>query len=266
MSVTIKSESEIEKMRVAGKMLAIVHDEVRKLIKPGVSTYDLDKKAYDVIISLGAKPNFLHLYGYPATICASVNEVVVHGIPDKNTVLREGDIIGIDMGLIYDGFHSDAARTYGVGAISEEKQKLIEVTKGSFFAGIKSATAGNHLYDISKAIEDYVKPYRYGIVRDMVGHGIGRKLHEDPEIPNYVTAPLENPDLKPHGKGILLKPGMTLAIEPMINLGTWEIYIEDDEWTCKTLDHKPSAHYENTILITEGEPEVLTLYRDGKEV
>ncbi len=256
MAVTIKSAHEIELMRESCKRLAIVHDEVRKLVKPGVSTYELDRKAAEVIRELGGTPNFLHLYGYPATICASVNEVVVHGIPSHDIILKEGDIVGIDMGLIYQGYHSDAARTYGVGTISEKDRELIDVTKQSFFEGVKQARAGNHLYDISKAIQNYAESFGFGVVRDMVGHGIGTALHEDPEVPNF----------KPPGKGIKLYPGMTLAIEPMIDAGTWEIEILDDGWTTVTKDRSKSAHYENTILITEGAPEILTLYRDGREV
>ncbi len=256
MGISIKSESEIGKMREAGKLLAIVHDEVREMIRPGISTAALDKKAYDTILSLGARPNFLNLYGYPATICASRNEVVVHGIPKKDVILSEGDIISIDMGLMINGYHSDAARTYGVGSISDEDRKLIEVTKQSFFEGIKFAKAGNFLYDISSAIQAYAESFGYGVVRDMVGHGIGTKLHEDPEVPNY----------KMPGKGCRLRAGMTLAIEPMINAGTWEIDILEDGLTALTKDRKKSAHYENTVLITESEPEILTLYRDDREV
>lgn len=258
MSVSIKTPHEIELMRESNKRLAIVHDEVAKLIQPGVSTYELDQKAAQVIKELGCKPNFLHLYGYPATICASINEVVVHGIPSKKKILKEGDIIGIDMGLIYEGYHSDAARTYGVGEISEENRKLIEVTKQSFFEGMKFAKAGCHLYDISAAIQKYAESFGFGVIRDMVGHGIGTKLHEDPEVPNYKR--------NGAGKGIMLRPGMTLAVEPMISMGDWRIEILEDDWTCVTKDGSNSAHYENTILITDGEPEILTLYRDGREV
>ena len=258
MAVTIKSEHEIALMREAGKRLAVVHDEIGKMIRPGVSTWELDKKAFELIKELGGTPNFLHLYGYPATICASVNEVVVHGIPSKEKILEEGDIVGIDMGLIYKGYHSDAARTHAVGEIPEEDQKLIEVTKQCFFEGIRFAKAGCHLYEISEAIQKYAESFGYGVVRDMVGHGIGTKLHEDPEVPNYKRMG--------SGKGILLRPGMTLAVEPMINQGTWRIRILDDKWTAVTLDGKKSAHYENTLVITEGEPEILTLYRDGREV
>ena len=258
MAITIKTPHQLDLMRESCRKLAIVHDEVRKAIEPGVSTKHLDEVAAKLIRELDAKPNFLHLYGYPATICASVNNVVVHGIPSRDVILKEGDIVSIDMGLIHEGYHSDAARTYGVGKISEEDEKLIAVTKQSFFEGMKFAKAGNHLYDISAAVQQYAESFGYGVVRDMVGHGIGTKLHEDPEVPNF----------KPfgRGKGVRLVPGMTIAVEPMINAGTWQIEILEDEWTTVTRDGSRSAHYENTVVITEGEPEILTLYRDGREV
>lgn len=249
MAVSIKSEREIQLMRESCKILAKVYEELEKAIRPGISTKELDVLAEKLIRSYDCIPNFLNYNGFPATICASVNEAVVHGIPDKHTILRDGDIISIDCGCIYKGYHSDAARTYAVGSISPEVQKLMDVTKQSFFEGIKMAKAGNHLYDISNAIDDYVTPYGYGIVKDLVGHGIGTGLHEDPQVPNF----------RQKRKGILLQPGMTLAIEPMINLGTWEVEFLDDDWTVVTRDGLPSAHYENTILITDGEPEILTL-------
>ncbi|MBQ3890260.1 MAG: type I methionyl aminopeptidase [Lachnospiraceae bacterium] len=249
MSVTIKSQREIELMRESCRILGEVHDALSKIIAPGISTKEIDIEGEKLIRSYGCVPNFLHYNGFPASICVSVNDEVVHGIPNKKKILKEGDIVSLDCGLIYKGYHSDAARTYGVGKISDEAQKLIDVTKQSFFEGIKYAKAGNHLYDISNAIDDYVTPFGYGIVRDLVGHGIGTSLHEDPQIPNFRQ--------KRHG--ILLEPGMTLAVEPMINMGTWEVCWEDDDWTVVTEDGSLSAHYENTILITEGEPEILTL-------
>lgn len=249
MAVSIKSEREIQLMRESCKILAKVYEELEKAIRPGISTKKLDILAEKLIRSYDCIPNFLNYNGFPASICASVNEAVVHGIPDKHTILRDGDIISIDCGCIYKGYHSDAARTYAVGNISPEVQKLMDVTKQSFFEGIKMAKAGNHLYDISNAIDDYVSPHGYGIVRDLVGHGIGTSLHEDPQVPNF----------RQKRKGLLLQPGMTLAIEPMINLGTWEVEFLDDDWTVVTRDGLPSAHYENTILITDGEPEILTL-------
>jgi len=249
MAVTIKSEREIELMRISCKLLEEVHDELGKMIKPGISTWDIDKAGEELIRQRGGIPNFLHYNGYPASICTSVNEEVVHGIPSKKRILKEGDIISLDAGLIYKGYHSDAARTYAVGKISDDCQKLIDVTRQAFFEGIKAAKAGNHLYDISNTIDDFIKPYGYGIVRELVGHGIGTALHEDPQIPNF----------RQHRRGLKLQPGMTLAVEPMINMGTAEVEWLDDDWTVVAQDGKPSAHYENTILITEGDPEILTL-------
>ena len=249
MSVTIKSEREIELMRESCRILACVHDELAKIIAPGISTKDIDIEGERLIRSYGCIPNFLNYEGYPASVCVSVNDEVVHGIPNKKRILQEGDIVSLDCGLIYKGYHSDAARTYGVGKIDKEVQKLIEVTRQSFFEGIKMAKAGNHLHDISNAIDDYVTPFGYGIVRDLVGHGIGTHLHEEPQIPNF----------RQKRRGIKLVPGMTLAIEPMIALGGADVCWEDDDWTVVTEDGSPAAHYENTILITEGEPEILTL-------
>ena len=250
MAVTVKSAKEIELMREAGRLLEIVHDEMAKMIRPGISTMDINEYGDKVIRDLGCVPNFLNYSGYPASICVSVNEEVVHGIPRRDHILKEGDIVSLDAGLIYKGYHSDAARTHAVGQISSEVQKLLDVTKQSFFEGIKYARAGNHLFDISNAIDDYVTPFGYGIVQDLVGHGIGTHLHEDPQIPNF----------RQKRKGIILTPGMTLAVEPMINLGTWKVKWLDDEWTVISADHSMSAHYENTILITDGEPEILTLH------
>lgn len=249
MAVSIKSEREIQLMRESCKILAKVYEELEKAIKPGVSTKEIDTLAEKLIRSYDCIPNFLNYHGFPGTICASVNEAVVHGIPSKDIILRDGDIISIDCGCIYKGYHSDAARTYAVGSVSKEVQQLMDVTKQSFFEGIKMAKTGNHLYDISNAIDDYVSQFGYGIVKDLVGHGIGTSLHEDPQIPNF----------RQKRKGLLLQPGMTLAIEPMINMGTWEVEFLDDDWTVVTRDGLPSAHYENTILITDGEPEILTL-------
>lgn len=249
MAVTIKSAREIDLMRESGRLLAIVHDELGKFIRPGISTLDIDKMGDELIRSFGCVPNFLHYNGYPASICVSVNNEVVHGIPRAEHILQEGDIVSLDAGLIYKGYHSDAARTYAVGEISKEAADLITVTKQSFFEGIKMAKAGYHLYDISNAIAAYVTSYGYGIVRDLVGHGIGTKLHEAPQIPNFAQKK----------KGLRLQPGMTLAVEPMINMGTGDVVWLDDEWTVVTADGAYSAHYENTILITDGEPEILTL-------
>ena len=249
MSVSIKSAREIELMREAGRILAIVHEELGRAIRPGMSTWEVDALGERLIREHGCVPNFLHYNGYPASICVSVNDEVVHGIPKKTRILKEGDIVSLDAGLIYKGYHSDAARTHGVGRISPEAQKLIDVTKQSFFEGIKMAKEGNHLHDISAAIDDYVSGFGYGIVRDLVGHGIGASLHEDPQIPNF----------RQKKKGVRLQAGMTLAVEPMINAGGWEVNFLDDGWTTVTRDGSLSAHYENTILVTDGEPEILTL-------
>lgn len=247
--ITIKSRSEIEKMRVACKITGDALKLLEKHIKPGISTAQLDKIAYDFIKSQGAEPNFLHYNGYPASICASVNDMVVHGIPDKHIVLKEGDIISIDMGAVKDGYNGDAARTYPVGKVSDEAQKLIEVTKQSFFEGVRHATHGAKLGDMSSAIQEYVESHGYSVVRDLVGHGIGRQLHEDPSVPNYGRK----------GHGVRLCEGMTLAVEPMVNMGDYKVAVLDDDWTVVTQDGSLSAHYENTILITKGECEILTL-------
>ena len=207
MAVTIKSAREIDLMRESCRLLEEVHDELGRFIKPGISTLDIDRYGEELIRERGGIPNFLNYNGYPASICVSVNEEVVHGIPRKGRILMSGDIVSLDAGLIYKGYHSDAARTYPVGEVAPEVQQLIDVTKQAFFEGIKVARAGNHLYDISNAIDDFIKPYGYGIVRELVGHGIGTSLHEDPQIPNF----------RQHRRGIKLVPGMTLCIEPMIS-------------------------------------------------
>ncbi|MCD7750244.1 MAG: type I methionyl aminopeptidase [Lachnospiraceae bacterium] len=249
MAVSIKSAKEIELMRESNKRLAEVHLAMEDLIKPGITTWELDEFAEKMIRKMGCVPNFKNYEGYPATVCCSVNEEVVHGIPSKTRYLKEGDIISLDMGLIYKGLHSDAARTHGVGKVAPEVQQLMDVTKQSFFEGIKYAVAGHHLHEIGNAIDDYVTPYGYGIVYDLTGHGVGRKLHEDPAIPNY----------RSRSKGIRLKAGMTLAVEPMITLGTADVEWLDDNWTVVTADGSWAAHYENTILVTDGEPEILSM-------
>lgn len=248
MAVSIKSQKEIELMRESCRLLSIVHDEMGKAIKPGISTYEINKIGEDMIKSFGCIPNFKNYNGFPAAICVSVNEEVVHGIPSKK-ILKEGDIVSLDAGLIYKGYHSDAARTHMVGEVSNEAKRLIEVTKQSFFEGIKFAKEGCHLHEISAAIGEYAESFGYGVVRDLVGHGIGTHLHEDPQIPNF----------KQRNRGIRLQAGMTLAIEPMISAGTYEVECLDDDWTVVTKDRSLAAHYENTILITKGEPEILTL-------
>lgn len=249
MPVSIKSAREIELMTEAGRILAIVHEEMEKALHPGMTTLEIDRIGEEVIRSYGCTPSFLNYNGYPASICVSVNDEVVHGIPTNKRILKEGDIVGLDAGVIYKGYHSDAARTHGVGEISKEASELIKITKESFFEGIKYAREGNHLFEISAAIGRYAEERGYGVVRDLCGHGIGTKLHEAPEIPNYGMG----------RKGMKLRAGMTLAIEPMINVGDYRVRWLDDDWTVVTRDGSLSAHYENTVLITEGEPKLLTL-------
>lgn len=248
-SISIKSEKEIELMREAGRILASVLEELVAMVCPGISTLDIDKKCAEIIKGYQCTPSFLNYNGYPASVCTSVNGEVVHGIPNQKRILREGDIVSLDCGVIHKGFHSDAARTVAVGEISKEAQKLIEVTEQSFYEGIKFAKEGHHLHEISEAIQTYVEAHGYSVVRDLVGHGIGRNLHEEPQIPNF----------KQKRRGPKLEAGMTLAIEPMVNAGRYDVYWEDDDWTVVTADGSLSAHYENTVLITNGEPELLTL-------
>ena len=249
MPVTIKTDEELNLMRHAGQLLAQVHEVLHDALRPGISTLELDAIGEEAIRSRGGIPNCKNYEGYPASVCISVNDEVVHGIPKAETILKEGDIVSFDTGLIYKGYHSDAARTWGVGNVSPEVQKLMEVTQQSFFEGIKYAKAGNHLYDISKAIDKYIKPFGYGIVRELTGHGIGTSLHEEPYIPNY----------RQFRRGILLQPGMTLCVEPMITMGQRYVGWLDDDWTVVTVDGSIAAHYENTIAITDGEPEILTI-------
>ena len=253
MAITIKSAREIELMKEAGRILEIVHNELGKALHPGMSTLDIDRLGEEIIRSYGCIPSFLDYRGYPASICVSVNEEVVHGIPSKHRILKDGDIVSLDAGVIYKGYHSDAARTHGIGKISKEAEDLIRVTRECFFEGIKYAKDGNHLFDISAAIDSHARKHGYGVVRDLCGHGIGTSLHEAPQIPNY----------RMDRKGVKLKAGMTLAIEPMINMGTWEVEWLDDGWTVVSKDHSLSAHYENTVLITEDEPRLLTLSKDA---
>lgn len=254
MSVKIKTPQEIELMREAGRILALVHEGLAKEIKAGMSTMDIDRLGEEMIRSYDCIPSFKNYCGYPASICVSVNEEVVHGIPCEERILKDGDIVSLDAGVIYKGYHSDAARTVGVGEISQSAKDLIERTRMSFFEGMKKAVAGNHLHDISRAISDYAESFGYGVVRDLVGHGIGSNLHEEPEIPNF----------RKFSRGIKLRPGMTMAVEPMINMGTYQVVWLDDEWTVVTRDLSLSAHYENTVLITDGKPELLTLTESEK--
>lgn len=236
-------------MREAGRILARTHNELAKALRPGMSTWDVDRLGEQIIRSYGCIPSFKNYNGYPASICVSVNDEVVHGIPSRKRILKEGDIVSLDAGVIYKGYHSDAARTYGIGEISPEARQLIEVTRQSFFEGIKYAKVGNHLNDISSHIQAYAERFGYGVVRDLVGHGIGEHLHEDPEIPNFAQ----------RRRGIKLQAGMTLAVEPMINAGKYDVCWTDDDWTVVTRDGSLSAHYENTILICQDGPEILSL-------
>lgn len=253
--VTIKSERDIELMREAGYILARVHKELASIIKPGITTGKVNSICEKLIKSHNCYPSFKGYGGFPASACVSVNEEVVHGIPGDR-VLKEGDIVSIDIGVIWKGWQSDAARTHAVGNISREHRELIDRTKDSFFVGIKAATAGNHVGDIGRAIEEYISQFGYGVVRDLVGHGIGQEMHEDPEVPNFST----------HRKGMRLRKNMTIAVEPMINLGTYEVEELDNGWTFVTLDRKYSAHYENTIVIRDGQPEVLSLLPEEKRM
>jgi len=242
MMTQVKTPEQIEKMRESGRIVGEVLNLMEKHIKPGVSTLELDKIAHDYIISRG-----LHYCGFPASICASVDDVVVHGIPRKDQILQEGQIVGIDVGAVKDGYHGDAARTFLVGNVSEEKKKLVEVTKQCFFEAIKGLKDGSRLGDIGARVQRFAEKHGFSVVRDMVGHGIGTHMHEDPNVPNYGT----------EGTGMKLKTGMTIAIEPMINMGSFQIKING--WDVRTKDGMPSAHYENTVLINSDSVDILTL-------
>ena len=246
--ITIKNERELESMRQACKITAAARALAGEMVRPGVSTKAIDQAVYDYIVAQGAKPSFLNYNGFPASVCISVNSTVIHGIPGGYT-LKEGDIVSIDVGAFYKGFHGDCAATFACGAISTDAQKLIDVTQQSFFEGMRFAKKGNRVQDISHAIQTYVESNGFSVVRSFVGHGVGRQLHEEPEIPNFGRP----------GRGPRLVPGMTIAVEPMVNAGTHEVRILKDGWTVLTADGKLSAHYENTVLITDGEPEILTV-------
>ena len=246
--IAIKNERELAFMRQACKITAAARALAGEMVRPGVSTEQIDKAVHDFIVRQGAKPSFLHYNGYPASICISVNDTVIHGIPG-GYVLQEGDIVSVDVGAFYKGFHGDCAATFPCGAISAEAEKLINVTKQSFFEGLRFVRRGHRVSDISHAIQTYVESNGYSVVRSFVGHGVGAQLHEEPEVPNFGAA----------GRGPRLIPGMTLAIEPMVNEGTYDVRILKDGWTTVTADGKLSAHYENTVLITDGEPEILTV-------
>jgi len=245
--IILKSEREINYLRDAGRIVAETHEEVKKAVKPGVTTLDLDQIAEKYIKGRGAIPAFKGYHGFTGNICSSINEEVVHGIPGLRK-LKTGDNVSIDIGAVINGYNGDAAITVPVGEIDAEVQKLLDVTEESLYKGIEQAIIGNRLSDISHAVQSHVEQYGFGVVRDYVGHGIGRSMHEDPQVPNYGSP----------GRGPRLKAGMTLAIEPMVNLGTYEVKTLDDGWTVVTLDGKRSAHFEHSIAITDGKPEILT--------
>ncbi len=253
--ISIKSPRDIEKMRAAGRLTARARALAGSMIRPGVTTGEIDKAVRKFIESQGAKPSFLGYGGFPASICASVNEVVIHGIPG-NRKLQEGDIVSIDVGAYLDGFHGDCAATFPCGEVTDEAQKLIDVTKQSFFEGIKLAKVGQRVSDIGHAVQQYVEGFGYSVVRDFVGHGVGRNMHEPPEVPNYGAA----------GHGARLQPGMVIAVEPMVCAGDWRVKVLGDKWTTVSADGSLTAHYENTILITDGEPEILTDPGDGSAI
>ncbi len=246
--IYIKNEQELDAMRQACKITAAARALAGEMVRPGITTKQIDKAVHDYIVKQGAKPSFLHYHGYPASVCISVNDTVIHGIPGGYT-LKEGDIVSIDVGAYYKGFHGDCAATFPCGRISADAQRLIDVTRQSFFEGIKFAKQGHRVSDISHAVQAYVESNGYSVVRAFVGHGVGAQLHEAPEVPNFGTA----------GHGPRLLKGMTLAIEPMVNEGTYDVRVLKDGWTTVTADGKLSAHYENTVLITDGEPEILTV-------
>ena len=246
--IAIKNEHELQSMRQACKITAAARALAGEMVRPGVTTKQIDKAVHDYIVSQGAKPSFLGYGGFPGSACVSVNEVVIHGIPG-GYVLKDGDIVSVDVGAYYKGFHGDCAATFACGTISQEAQRLIDVTRQSFYEGIKYAKRGYRVSDISHAVQKHVESNGFSVVRTFVGHGVGAQLHEEPEVPNF-GAP---------GRGPRLLPGMTLAIEPMVNMGTHEVRVLKDRWTTVTADGKLAAHYENTVLITDGEPEILTV-------
>ena len=250
--ISIKSPSEIEKMRAAGRLTAQARALAGSLVRPGITTGEIDREVRKFIESHGAKPSFLGLYGFPASTCISVNEVVIHGIPGSRK-LKEGDLVSVDVGAYLDGFHGDCAATFACGELSPQAQKLMEVTRQSFFEGIKFAKVGQRVSDIGHAVQQYVESFGYGVVREFVGHGVGRQMHEAPEVPNY----------GPAGHGARFQPGMVIAVEPMVCAGDWHVKNLDGNWTTVSADGSLTAHYENTILITEGEAEILTVDENG---
>ena len=246
--IIIKTDTEIQKMRDAGRITALARQLAGEHVREGVTTKFIDRKVKEFIVSHGAKPSFLGLYGFPASACISVNEEVIHGIPSDERVLKYGDIVSVDVGAFYKGYHGDCAATFVVGDTDDESKRLIEVTRQSFFEGIKFAVDGNRVGDISAAVQAYVEKNGFSVVRDFVGHGVGKDLHENPDVPNYG---------KP-SRGPRLQTGMTIAVEPMVNAGTWRVKTLSNDWTVVTIDGKRSAHYENTIAITENGVEILT--------
>ena len=253
--ITLKSPHEIEAMRRAGRLTSAARALAGAMIRPGITTQEIDRAVHDFICAQGAVPSFLNYNGFPASVCASVNDEVIHGIPGKR-VLQEGDIVSVDVGAYLEGFHGDCCATFPCGKVSDAAMDLIQVTRQSFFEGLKMARQGNRVSDISHAVQQYVEKHGYSVVRDFVGHGVGAKLHEPPEVPNF----------GPAGHGARLLPGMVLAVEPMVNAGDWPVRVLKDKWTTVTVDGSLAAHYENTILITEGEPELLTPIGDSPYV
>ena len=251
--ITLKSPRELECMRRAGRITAGARRVAGELVRPGVTTLEIDQAVRRYIESHGARPSFLGYGGFPGSACISVNEVVIHGIPSGKIVLKEGDLVSVDVGACLDGFHGDCAATFPCGQVSDEARRLMEVTEASFWEGIRFARAGQRVSDISHAVQQYVEANGYSVVRDFVGHGVGAKLHEPPEVPNF----------GPAGHGARLQPGMTIAVEPMVCQGDWQVRVLKDRWTTVTQDGSLAAHYENTILITEGEPEILTVCEEG---
>ena len=247
--IVLKSDHEIDLMKKAGNITAKAHDAVKRYIKPGMSTLDLDKLVEDVILTNNATPAFKGYMGFPKSICSSINDEVVHGIPDKKTIINDGDIVSVDIGAFYDGYVGDQAKTYMVGNVSETAKKLVEVTRQSFFEGLKCVKEGYRISDISREIQNYAESHGFSLVRDYTGHGVGQEMHEDPAVPNYVGP----------RKGPRLQKGMTIAIEPMVNEGTYDVHVLDNGWTVVTDDGKLSAHYEHSVAVTDGDPIILTL-------
>lgn len=255
--INIKTDGEIEKLKTAGEITAIAMCAAAKLVAPGISTGELDTAIFRAVKACGATPSFLGLYGFPASACISVNDQVIHGIPSKRVILREGDIVSIDVGAYYDGFHGDMARTFAVGNISPEAEKLIRVTKECFYKGFEKTVIGNRIGDIGAAVDAHAVSNGFTTVKEFIGHGVGRDLHEDPEVPNFGTP----------GRGPRLEKGMVIAIEPMINAGSWEVRQDKtDGWTVTTADHSLSAHYENTVAVTEDGPVILTKSKEENDV